>query len=162
MAPINPFRIAVPDADLDDLRARLVHTRWPEAECVDDWTQGIPLAYTRDLADYWANQYDWRAREAALNRFDHFTTEIDGLGIHFIHERSPRDDAFPLLITHGWPGSIVEFHKVIEPLTAAAGSLPRGVPIAAGIRLLRQARRAPAGASRRSRGLGDLDGPPRL
>ena len=89
------------------------------AETVDDWNQGIPLAYTRELADYWANEYDWRAREAALNRFDQFTTEIDGLDIHFIHQRSSRDDAFPLLITHGWPGSIVEFHKVIEPLTAA-------------------------------------------
>ncbi len=95
----------------------MVQTRWPEAECVDDWSQGIPLAYTRELADYWANSYDWRAREEALNRFDHFTTEIDGLDIHFIHQRSGRDDAFPLLITHGWPGSIVEFHKVIEPLT---------------------------------------------
>jgi pimeloyl-ACP methyl ester carboxylesterase len=119
MGQTNPFRIAVPDDDLNDLRTRLVQTRWPEAECVDDWSQGIPLSYTRELADYWANQYDWRAREAALNRFDHYTTEIDGLDIHFIHQRSPRDDAFPLLITHGWPGSIVEFHKVIEPLTAA-------------------------------------------
>ena len=88
MASIDPFRIAVPDADLDDLKARLARTRWPEAECVDDWSQGIPLAYTRELADYWANQYDWRAREAALNRFDHYTTEIDGLDIHFIHQRS--------------------------------------------------------------------------
>jgi len=117
VAQINPFRIAVPDADLADLKDRLARTRWPEAECVDDWTQGIPLAYTRELADYWAGEYDWRAREAALNRFDQFTTEIDGLDIHFIHQRSPDDDAFPLLITHGWPGSIVEFHKVIEPLT---------------------------------------------
>lgn len=116
---INPFRIAVPDADLDDLLLRLARTRWPEAECVDDWTQGIPLSYTRELADYWAHEYDWRAREAALNRFDQFTTEIDGLDIHFIHQRSPHPDAFPLLITHGWPGSVVEFHKVIEPLTAA-------------------------------------------
>jgi pimeloyl-ACP methyl ester carboxylesterase len=117
MASINPFRIAVPDADLADLKDRLARTRWPEAECVDDWTQGIPLAYTRELADYWAGEYDWRAREAALNRFDHYTTEIDGLDIHFIHQRSPHPDAFPLVITHGWPGSIVEFHKVIEPLT---------------------------------------------
>jgi pimeloyl-ACP methyl ester carboxylesterase len=119
MAPINPFRIAVPDADLVDLKERLARTRWPEAECVDDWTQGIPLGYTRELAEYWAAEYDWRAREAALNRFDQFTTEIDGLDIHFIHQRSSADNAFPLLITHGWPGSIVEFHKVIEPLTAA-------------------------------------------
>ncbi|WP_273734531.1 epoxide hydrolase family protein [Mycolicibacterium septicum] len=116
---INPFRIAIPDADLDDLKQRLNRTRWPEAECVEDWTQGIPLDYTKDLASYWANEYDWRARETALNRFDHFTTEIDGLDIHFIHQRSGREDAFPLLITHGWPGSIVEFHKVIEPLTEA-------------------------------------------
>jgi epoxide hydrolase len=117
VAQINPFRIAVSDADLDDLRSRLARTRWPEAECVDDWSQGIPLDYTRELADYWANEYDWRARESGLNRFDQFTTEIDGLDIHFIHQRSPHDDAFPLVITHGWPGSIVEFHKVIEPLT---------------------------------------------
>src|SRR5271168_533329 len=117
MAATTPFRIAVPDDDLDDLRRRLARTRWPERECVDDWSQGIPLDYTRELAAYWADGYDWRAREALLNRFDQFTTEIDGLDIHFIHQRSPHDDAFPLIITHGWPGSIVEFHKVIEPLT---------------------------------------------
>jgi epoxide hydrolase len=117
MTEIRPFRIAVPDDDLDDLRQRLARTRWPEAECVDDWSQGIPLNYTRELAAYWADEYDWRAREAALNRFDHFITDIDGLDIHFIHQRSPLPNAFPLVITHGWPGSIVEFHKVIEPLT---------------------------------------------
>ncbi|WP_081293045.1 epoxide hydrolase family protein [Mycobacterium colombiense] len=114
---MKPFRIDVPDDVLDDLRSRLARTRWPEAECVDDWSQGVPLAYTRELADYWASGYDWRSREAALNRFDQFTTEIDGLDIHFIHQRSPHADALPLVITHGWPGSIVEFHKVIEPLT---------------------------------------------
>ena len=117
MAATNPFRIAVPDDDLADLRRRLARTRWPEPECVDDWSQGIPLDYTRELAAYWADGYDWRAREALLNRFDQFTTDIDGLDIHFIHQSSPHDDAFPLIITHGWPGSIVEFHKVIEPLT---------------------------------------------
>lgn len=117
MTEIRPFRIAVPDDDLDDLRQRLARTRWPEAECVNDWSQGIPLNYTRELAAYWATEYDWRAREAALNRFDHFITDIDGLDIHFIHQRSPLPNAFPLVITHGWPGSIVEFHKVIEPLT---------------------------------------------
>jgi pimeloyl-ACP methyl ester carboxylesterase len=116
---VTPFRIDIPDADLDDLADRLARTRWPERETVDDWSQGVPLAYVRELADYWASSYEWRAREAALNRFDQFTTEIDGLDIHFIHQRSPRADAFPLLITHGWPGSIVEFHKVIEPLTEA-------------------------------------------
>ena len=106
MTDIVPFQIAVPDAVLDDLRHRLTNTRWPEAECVDDWSQGIPLGYARDLAAYWADGYDWRAREAALNRFDQYVTEIDGLVIHFIHQRSPHPEALPLIITHGWPGSI--------------------------------------------------------
>ena len=114
---MRPFHIHVADEVLDDLRTRLSQTRWPEAECVVDWSQGIPLGYTRELAAYWASGYDWRSREAALNRFAQFITEIDGLDIHFIHQRSPHQEAFPLLITHGWPGSIVEFHKVIEPLT---------------------------------------------
>ena len=117
MTDIRPFRIAVPDEDLADLRERLRRTRWPERECVQDWSQGIPLDYTRELAGYWASDYDWRAREAALNIFDQFITEIDGLDIHFIHQRSTNPVARPLVITHGWPGSIVEFTKVIEPLT---------------------------------------------
>ena len=117
MTEVQPFRIAVPDDVLADLRRRLAATRWPEPECVDDWSQGMPLSYTRELAAYWAEGYDWRARESALNRFDQFTTEIEGLDIHFIHQRSPHADAFPLIITHGWPGSVVEFQKVIEPLT---------------------------------------------
>jgi pimeloyl-ACP methyl ester carboxylesterase len=116
MAELKQFRIDVPTEVLDDLHARLAQTRWPEAECVDDWSQGIPLGYTRELAAYWADGYDWRSRQAALNRFDQFTTEIDGLDIHFIHQRSPHADALPLVITHGWPGSIAEFQKVIEPL----------------------------------------------
>ncbi|MDX1892853.1 epoxide hydrolase family protein [Mycolicibacterium sp. 050158] len=114
---VDPFRIHVSDEVLADLRRRLSNTRWPEAECVEDWSQGIPLAYTRELAEYWANDYDWRTREAALNRFEQFVTEIDGLAIHFIHQRSPHPDALPLVITHGWPGSVVEFQKVVEPLT---------------------------------------------
>ncbi|MCV7048324.1 epoxide hydrolase [Mycobacterium frederiksbergense] len=114
---MRPFRIAVHDDQLDDLLRRLANTRWPEAECVDDWSQGIPLAYTRELAAYWADGYDWRAREAELNRFPQFVTAIDDLDIHFIHQRSPHEDAFPLVITHGWPGSIVEFQKIIAPLT---------------------------------------------
>jgi pimeloyl-ACP methyl ester carboxylesterase len=122
---IAPFRISASDAELDDLRRRLRATRWPERETVDDWTQGIPLAYVREVCSYWAEKYDWRAREARLNRFPQFRTEVDGLGIHFIHARSPHPGALPLVITHGWPGSIVEFHKVIEPLvdpTAHGGS----------------------------------------
>ncbi|WP_292991183.1 epoxide hydrolase [Mycobacterium sp.] len=116
MSEIRPYRIDVPAAVLDDLHERLARTRWPESETVDDWTQGIPLAYTRELADYWADGYDWRPREAALNKFDQYLTEIDGLDFHFIHQRSAHDDALPLVLTHGWPGSVVEFHKVIEPL----------------------------------------------
>src|SRR3954453_8621768 len=114
---ITPFTIAVPEEQLDDLRRRLHSARGPEAETVDDWSQGIPLTYVQELCRYWADDYDWRASEARLNRFPQFRTEVDGLGIHFIHARSPHEDAFPLVITHGWPGSIVEFHKVIEPLT---------------------------------------------
>ena len=116
-AEVTPFRIEVPEADLVDLRERLVRTRWPEAETVDDWSQGIPLSYVRDVCRYWAGDYDWRGREAGLNRFPQFRAEVDGLGIHFIHVRSPHPEALPLVITHGWPGSVVEFHKVIEPLT---------------------------------------------
>ena len=113
---ITPFRIDIPDADVDDLRRRLSQTRWPDPETVDDWSQGIPLAYIRDLCGYWLDEYDWRASEARLNRFPQFRTEIDGVDIHFVHARSPEDGALPLVMTHGWPGSIVEFHKVIEPL----------------------------------------------
>jgi epoxide hydrolase len=114
---VRPFRIDVPDEVLDELRDRLAHTRWPEAEPVDDWSQGAPLAWIQDMCSYWGNEYDWRTREALLNRFDQFVTTIDGLDIHFIHQRSPHAEALPLVITHGWPGSIVEFHKVIDPLT---------------------------------------------
>jgi epoxide hydrolase len=113
---ITPFKISATDEQLEDLRRRLRATRWPERECVDDWSQGLPLAYAQEFHKYWLEKYDWRAREARLNRFPQFKTEIDGLGIHFIHVKSPHADALPLVITHGWPGSIVEFHKVIEPL----------------------------------------------
>lgn len=112
----TPFKIAATDDQLDDLKRRLRATRWPERECVDDWSQGLPLAYAQEVCKYWLEKYDWRAREARLNRFPQFKTEIDGLGIHFIHVKSPHADALPLVITHGWPGSIVEFHKVIDPL----------------------------------------------
>ncbi len=116
---IRPFRLDVSDDVLDDLRARLNNTRWPDTETVDDWSQGTPLAYLREVCHHWGDpgRYRWREREAAINRFDQFITEIDGLDIHFVHQRSPHDEALPLIITHGWPGSIVEFHKVIEPLS---------------------------------------------
>lgn len=113
---IRPFNINVSDEVLADLKFRLQRTRWPEAELVDDWSQGAPLKWIQDICRYWAEAYDWRAREARLNRFAQFLTEIDGLDIHFLHVRSPEPAAMPLVITHGWPGSIVEFMKVIEPL----------------------------------------------
>jgi pimeloyl-ACP methyl ester carboxylesterase len=114
---VRPFQISATDAQLEDLRRRLQATRWPEREAVDDWSQGIPLAYVQEVCAYWAEKYDWRAREARLNAFDQWKTGIDGLDIHFVHVRSPHETAKPLVITHGWPGSIVEFHKVIGPLT---------------------------------------------
>jgi len=114
---VRPFRIDVPEADLADLRDRLTRTRWPEAETVDDWSQGIPLAYTRELCHYWATGYDWRTTEARLNAVPQFLTEVDGLDIHFLHLRSPHPGALPLVLTHGWPGSVVEFEKVLGPLT---------------------------------------------
>ncbi len=114
---ITPFRVAVPQADLDDLRRRLAHTRWPDKETVADWTQGVPLAQVQSLAGYWQRKYDWRRFERTLNALPQFRTEIDGLGIHFIHVRSKHENATPLLLTHGWPGSIVEFIKVIPLLT---------------------------------------------
>jgi pimeloyl-ACP methyl ester carboxylesterase len=114
---VTPFHIEVPEGELRDLRSRLEHTRWPEAETVDDWSQGVPLGYLRELCRYWAEGYDWRSTEARLNALPQFRTEIDGLGIHFVHVRSPHPEALPLILTHGWPGSIVEFLKVIRPLT---------------------------------------------
>lgn len=113
---MDSFVIDIPDASVADLHRRLDATRWPERETVDDWSQGVPLAYARELADHWRHRYDWRERERGLNRFDQFITEIDGLAIHFIHHRSPNPDALPVLITHGWPGSTVEFMEVIAPL----------------------------------------------
>jgi len=114
---VEPFRIDVPEAELDDLRERLKAARWPGRETVDDWSQGVPLDYIRELCAHWAAGYDWRATEARLNALPGYRTELDGLGIHLLHVRSPHPGALPLVMTHGWPGSIVEFLKVIGPLT---------------------------------------------
>jgi pimeloyl-ACP methyl ester carboxylesterase len=114
---IRPFTLSIPQAELDDLQRRLAATRWPEPETVGDWTQGSPLAKVQTLVDHWRTRYDWRACEARLNALGQFRTEIDGLDIHFFHIRSTHDNAMPLLITHGWPGSVIEFMKVIGPLT---------------------------------------------
>ncbi|MGI5227076.1 epoxide hydrolase family protein [Actinoallomurus sp. CA-142502] len=114
---VTPTRLDVPESELADLRDRLGRTRWPERETVADWSQGVPLDYLRRLCRYWAEEYDWRATERRLNALPQFRTTIDGLGIHFLHVRSPHEAALPLILTHGWPGSIVEFLKVIGPLT---------------------------------------------
>lgn len=116
-AEVTPFEIAIADGALADMRERLERTRWPERETVDGWSQGVPLSYLQNLCEYWAVTYDWRAREARLNSLPQFRTGIDGLGIHFLHVRSPHPDALPLVLTHGWPGSVVEFWKVIPRLT---------------------------------------------
>jgi pimeloyl-ACP methyl ester carboxylesterase len=114
---IREFHFSFPEADLEDLRRRIKATRWPERETVDDDSQGVPLAMMQDLARYWAEEYDWSKIEAKLNALPNFITEIDGLDIHFIHVRSKHEDALPIIITHGWPGSIIEQLKIIEPLT---------------------------------------------
>jgi pimeloyl-ACP methyl ester carboxylesterase len=114
---IRPFRVNVPEEQLVDLRRRLAATRWPERETVADDSQGVPLAMIQELARYWGKDYDWRKVEAKLNSLPQFMTEIDGLDIHFIHVRSKHDNALPLIVTHGWPGSVIEQLKIIDPLT---------------------------------------------
>ena len=114
---IRPFRIEYPDEALSDLRRRISATRWPDRETVSDDSQGVPLALMQEVAGYWGTDYDWRPCEARLNSLPNFLTEVDGLDIHFIHVRSPHDNALPLIVTHGWPGSIIEQLKIIEPLT---------------------------------------------
>jgi len=116
-AAIRPFKAHVPDQVLIDLRRRLAETKWPDQIPGTTWEYGADINKVRELANYWQNKYDWRAQEAKINRFDQFTTEIDGQQIYFIHQRSPRPDAIPLMLIHGWPGSIFEFEKLIEPLT---------------------------------------------
>ena len=123
---IRPFRIEIPQAEVDDLKARLTNARWPATPPVDDWSRGVPVGYLKELAEYWANDYDWRAAEAALNEIPQFTTEINGQRIHFLHQRSASPDALPLILTHGWPGSPVEFQQMIGRLTD-----PASVPWAA-------------------------------
>jgi pimeloyl-ACP methyl ester carboxylesterase len=120
-ATIRPFRVDIPQADLDDLRRRLEHTRWPDELPGAGWERGVPVGYLKGLAGYWATGYDWREQEARLNQHPQFRTGIDGVDLHFLHVRSPEPDATPLLLIHGWPGSVVEFLDVIGPLTDPAG-----------------------------------------
>ena len=114
---IRPFRIDIPQADLDDLQERLARTRWPDELPGVGWSRGVALGYLKDLVEYWRTGYDWREHEAILNEYPRFTTTIDGQNFHFLHVRSPEPDATPLMLIHGWPGSIVEFLDVIGPLT---------------------------------------------
>src|ERR687897_316449 len=114
---VRPFHIDVPEEDLVDLRRRILATRLPERETVADPSQGVQLATIQELARYWATDYDWRKCEARLNALPHFITEIDGLDIHFLHVRSAHEDALPIIVSHGWPGSVIEQLKIIDPLT---------------------------------------------
>ena len=114
---IRPFQVNVPEAELTELRRRINSTRWPDRETVTDESQGLPLATIQELARYWATDYDWRKIEAKLNALPQFITEIDGLDIHFLHVRSKHENALPLIVTHGWPGSVIEQLKIIDPLT---------------------------------------------
>ena len=114
---VRPFHVNVPEAELTDLRSRINAAKWPERETVTDDSQGVPLAMMQELARYWAADYDWRKCEAKLNALPQFMTEIDGLDIHFIHVRSDHENALPLIVTHGWPGSVIEQLKIIGPLT---------------------------------------------
>ena len=116
-ADLNPFRIEVPQTELDDLQDRLARTRWPDELPADAWSYGVPLAYVEELVAYWRSGFDWRAWEARLNDHPQFTTTIDGQSIHFLHVRSPEPNALPLIATHGWPGSIIEYLDVVGPLT---------------------------------------------
>jgi hypothetical protein len=113
----TPFKVQVPQAALDDLKGRLGNTRWPNKESVADWSQGVPLQKAEALIAYWRDKYDWRRFEARINAFLQYRTQIDGVGIHFIHARSPHQNALPIILTHGWPGSVVEFMEVIGPLS---------------------------------------------
>ena len=114
---VRPFHVNVPEAELTDLRSRINAAKWPERETVTDDSQGVPLAMMQELARYWTADYDWRKCEVKLNAMPQFITEIDGLDIHFIHVRSAHENALPLIVTHGWPGSVIEQLKIIDPLT---------------------------------------------
>jgi len=153
---IRPFHFRASDDELADLKRRIKATRWPDRETVNDDTQGVQLATTKKLADYWANHHDWRRAEAHLFSYPHFVTDIDGIGIHFIHVKSKHANARPLVLTHGWPGSVVEFLNVIGPLTdPTAAAKPRTHSTSLYPRYRATAfptnRRSPAGACRGSR-----------
>ena len=159
---IEPFTVAIPDADLDDLRERLARTRLSQQLPDAGWDYGTERGYLAELVEYWRDEYDWRRAEAMLNAFDNFLTEIDGTRVHFIHAPSPEPDALPLIVTHGWPGSVIEFMEIIRPAVRPARArrrpgrrVPRRVPVDPRLRVLGPDPRAgagdPAGSPRRGR-----------
>ena len=140
---IRPFQIDIPDEQIDDLRRRIAATRWPTKELVADRSQGVQQATVQELARYWTSEYDWRKGEARLNALPQFTTEIDGVEIHFIHVKSQHEDALPLIMTHGWPGSVFELLDTVGPLTDPTahggngrGCVPPGAAVTARLRVL--------------------------
>ena len=160
-ANIRPFRVNVPEAELTELRRRITATRWPERETVADFSQGIQLAFIQALAQYWATDYDWRKVEAKLKALPQFITNIDGLDIHFIHVRSKHENALPLIVTHGWPGSIIEQLKIIDPLTnptahgaSASDAFDAGDSVDGRLRVFRQAYYARLGPRSHGAGVG--------
>ena len=166
---VTPFEVHVPQAALDDLKKRLANARWPDKEPVTDWSQGVPLAKAQALVEYWRTRYDWRRVESTLNGLPQFRTQIDGLGIYFIHVRSKHENALPIILTHGWPGSILEFLQVIGPLTdptahggKAQRSLSRRHPLPPRVWLFGQADRTGVASSAHCERLGRADGAPRL
>ena len=166
---IRSFQIEIPQEQIADLRRRITSTRWPAEELVPDRSQGVQLATLQALARYWADEYDWRKCEARLNVLPQFTTEIDGVEIHFIHVKSRHENAMPLIMTHGWPGSVVELLDTIGPLTDPTahggncrGRVPRGAAVVARLRLLGRADRARLGERPHRHGVGRADAPPRL
>ena len=167
---IRPFQVVnVPDAELTELRRRINATRWPERETVSDQSQGVQLATTQALARYWATDYDWRKIEAKLKALPHFMTEIDGLDIHFIHVRSKHENALPLIVTHGWPGSVIEQMKIIDPLinptahgASASDAFHLVIPVDSGLRILRKTDRHRVGLSPHCACLGRADEAPRV
>ena len=166
---IRPFHVDVPDEALEDLRRRIAATRWPCKELVDDRSQGVQLATIQELARYWATEYDWRRCEARLNALPQFKTEIDGVDVHFIHVKSRHEDALPLIMTHGWPGSVIELLETVGPLTdptahggRAEDAFDLVLPSDPRVRLLGRADRARLVRRPRRGGVGEADAPPRL
>ena len=166
---IRPFHVEVPEEQLAELRRRIEATRWPSRELVDDRSQGVQLATMQALARYWATEYDWRACEARLNALPQFMTEIDGVDIHFIHVKSPHEDALPLIMTHGWPGSVIELLETVGPLTDptahggdAEDAFHLVLPSLPGYGFSGEPAELGWDAGRIGRRLGGADAPPRL